>query len=37
MCAVWGVDLGTVRQPLKALTDAEKKAIVARLKKIGYK
>ena len=37
MCAVWGVDLGTVRVPLKALTDAEKKTIVSRLKKIGYK
>ncbi len=37
MCAVHGVDLGTVRQPLKALTDEQKKGIVARLKKIGYK
>ncbi|MCR5414046.1 MAG: dihydrodipicolinate synthase family protein [Kiritimatiellae bacterium] len=37
MCAVWGVDLGTVRVPLKALTADEKKSIVARLKKIGYK
>ena len=37
MCAVHGVDLGTVRVPLKALTDEQKQAIVARLKKIGYK
>ena len=37
MCAVHGVDLGTVRVPLKALTDAQKADIVKRLKKIGYK
>jgi len=37
MCAVHGVDLGTVRQPLKALTDAQKADIVARLRKIGWK
>ncbi len=37
MCAVWGVDLGTVRVPLKALTDEQKKSIVERIKKIGYK
>ena len=37
MCAVHGVDLGTVRAPLKALTREQKAAIVARLKKIGYK
>jgi N-acetylneuraminate lyase len=37
MCAVHGVDLGTVRQPLKALTDAQKADIVARLRTIGYR
>ena len=37
MCAVHGVDLGTVRVPLKPLTAEQKKSIVARLKKIGYK
>ena len=37
MCAVHGVDLGTVRMPLKALTDAQKADIVKRLKKIGYR
>ena len=37
MCAVHGVDLGTVRVPLKALTAAQKADIVKRLKKIGYK
>ncbi len=37
MCAVHGVDLGTVRVPLKTLTDAQKADIVKRLKKIGYK
>ena len=37
MCAVHGVDLGTVRVPLKPLTDAQKADIVKRLKKIGYK
>ena len=37
MCAVHGVDLGTVRAPIKALTAAQKSAIVARLKKIGWK
>ena len=37
MCAVHGVDLGTVRVPLKALTDAQKADIVKRLKKIGYR
>ena len=37
MCAVHGVDLGTVRVPLKPLTDAQKADIVKRLRKIGYK
>lgn len=37
MCAVHGVDLGTVRAPLKALTGEEKASIVARLRKIGYR
>ena len=37
MCKVWGVDLGTVRAPLKALTDAEKASIVKRIRKIGYR
>ena len=37
MCAVHGVDLGTVRVPLKPLTKEQKTGIVSRLKKIGYK
>ena len=37
MCAVHGVDLGTVRAPLKALTKEQKDGIVKRLRKIGYK
>lgn len=37
MCAVHGVDLGTVRVPLKPLTKEQKASIVSRLKKIGYK
>ena len=37
MCAVHGVDLGTVRQPLTALTAAQKADVVARLRKIGWK
>lgn len=37
MCAVHGVDLGTVRVPLKPLTKEQKTEIVSRLKKIGYK
>ena len=37
MCAVHGVDLGTVRVPLKPLTKEQKAGIVSRLKKIGYK
>ena len=36
-CAGRGVDLGTERVPLKALTDAQKADIVKRLKKIGYR
>ena len=37
MCAVHGVDLGTVRAPLTPLTAAQKADVVARLRKIGYK
>ena len=37
MCAVHGVDLGTVRVPLKPLTKEQKADIVKRIRKIGYK
>ena len=37
MCQMWGVDLGDVRLPNKSLSAADKKDIIKRIKKIGYK